>query len=50
MTKTREEMLNEMANNLNGMQLMQEVATPGVVQNISVSEDDSISVSEKADK
>lgn len=50
MNKSREELLQEMASNLDGMQLMQEVATPGVVQSINVSNNNDISIMEKTDK
>lgn len=50
MSKSREELLQEMASTLDGMQLMQEVATPGVVQSINVSNNNDISIMEKSDK
>ena len=50
MNKSREELLQEMASNLDGMQLMHEVATPGVVQSINVSDSNDISIKEKTDK
>ena len=50
MSKRREELLHKMASNLDGMQLMQEVATPGVVQSINVSGSNDISIKEKTDK
>ena len=50
MSKTREELLQEMADNFDGMQLMQEVATPGVVQSINVSDNNEVTIKEKANK